>query len=490
MKKIYLFALICLMASMGYAQHQVSGSVLDAETGEPMSGASIVEKGTSNGSLVAIDGKYQISLKSGRATLIVKYIGYSTQEIQLAGETKLDIKLKVSAIQLEDNVMTALSVKRQAKALGYTVQRLNSKAINEIKGGNFVDNLAGKVAGVTVSQGATGIGSTSKITIRGEASFTNNNPLFVVDGTPINNNSVVNFTNDAAAGFQEVDFGNGAMEINPDDIASVSILKGPGAAALYGTRASNGVIIITTKDGANQKGIGVRFNSSTFAEQAFQLPHFQNKFGQGNSGQFEFVDGLGGGINDNITYSWGPALDQGLEIAQYDSPVTLPDGSVVRGGDVAVHGGAPISPSAFDSHPDNLKNFYQTGLSTINNISLSSGFDRGNFRLSYTDFRSKSIIPGVNLDRQTVAGRFGFQPIDRLKVSSSINYIHSSSDNRPSGGYGSENINYSLVAWGPRSLNTETLRDYWQPGLENVQQYSFNYTFFDNPFFILKENRN
>ncbi|MEM7039291.1 MAG: TonB-dependent receptor plug domain-containing protein, partial [Bacteroidota bacterium] len=424
------------------------------------------------------------------ATLLISAAGYDSEEIEVNGRSTIDVALEETNIELDDVVMTALSLKRESKSLGYTVQSLDPKEVSEIKSANFIDNLAGKVAGVTVSQGATGIGSTSKITIRGEASFTNNNPLFVVDGTPINNNSVVNFTNDAAAGFQEVDFGNGAMEVNPDDIESVTVLKGPGAAALYGTRASNGVILITTKDGSKSEGIGVSFNSTTFAESAFQLPRFQNSYGQGNSGQFEFVDGLGGGTNDNITYSWGPRLDQGTMIAQFNSPVTLADGSTVRGGDVAVHGGEPITATPFISHPDNLKNFYQTGLTTINNVSLSSGFDKGNFRLSYTDVRGKSIIPGVNLDRQTLAGRFTFKPTTRLQVSSTVNYVHSGSDNRPSGGYGSENINYSLVAWGPRSLDIAALQDYWQPGLENVQQYSFNYTFFDNPYFILKENRN
>ena len=240
---------------MSYAQTQVSGTVQDAETGEMMPGTSIAEKGTTNGVIVGENGTFSLTVASEGATLIVKYIGYYPQEIALNGQSELDIRMSISSIRLDENVMTALSVKRQSKALGYTVQRLDSKEISELKGGNFIDNLAGNIAGVTISQGATGVGSTSKITIRGEASFTNNNPLFVVDGTPINNNSVVNFTNDAAAGFQEVDFGNGAMEVNPDDIASLTVLKGPGAAALYGTRASNGVIIITTKDGSKSNGL-------------------------------------------------------------------------------------------------------------------------------------------------------------------------------------------------------------------------------------------
>jgi len=305
-----------------------------------------------------------------------------------------------------------------------------------------------------------------------------------VDGTPINNSTVFNSTNEAAAGFQEVDFGNGAMDINPNDIESVSVLKGPSAAALYGTRASNGVILINTKKGKAQNGLGVSFNTTATIESAFQLPEFQNSFGQGNSGQFEFVDGLGGGVNDNITFSYGPALDAGLNIPQFDSPVTLPNGNIVRGGDIAVHGGAPITATPFVSNPDNVKNFYETGRTLINNLAFSGGSELGSYRLSLTDLSSESIIPGVNFDRKTAAANIIFTPTERLKVGTSFNYINSSSDNRPSNGYGSENIGYSLVAWLGRQSNLESLRDFWQPGLEGVQQYSFNYTFFDNPYFI------
>jgi hypothetical protein len=179
-----------------------------------------------------------------------------------------------------------------------------------------------------------------------------------------------------------------------------------------------------------------------------------------------------------------------LLIPQYDSPITLPDGRVVRGGDTSLYSGLPITATPFVSNPDNVKDFYNTGYTAINNIAVSNGFEKGDYRISLTDLRSESIIPGVNLDRQTVAAKFNLRPNDKLKVNASINYVNSTSDNRPSNGYGSENVNYSLVAWGPRSLNIENLRNYWQPGLEGVQQYSFNYTFFDNPFFILKENRN
>jgi TonB-linked SusC/RagA family outer membrane protein len=249
-------------------------------------------------------------------------------------------------------------------------------------------------------------------------------------------------------------------------------------------------VIIETKKGGATEGLGISYNTSFFVENAFRLPDFQNEFGQGNSGQFAFVDGLGGGINDNITYSWGPRLDQGLLIPQFDSPVTLPDGRVVRGGDTSLYNGIPITPTPFVSHPDNLKDFYRTGTTLINNIAVSSLNEKGGYRLSFTDLRSESIIPGVNLDRQTVSTRLHFAPNEQLQLGASVAYINTRSDNRPSNGYGSENVNYSLVAWGPRSLNINNLRDYWQPGLEGTQQFSYNYTFFDNPYFILYENRN
>lgn len=467
---------------------EISGTVTDLAT-SPIPGVTLSIKGTNKGTVTDSQGFFRLAVDSG-AVLVIRSIGFDTKEIRIASSKNLQIQLLENTNELAEVVVTALGLERKTKELGYPVQSIKGELVNDVKAANFLDNLSGKLAGVTVSQGATGVGSSSKITIRGESSFTNNNPLFVVDGIPINNNSIVNFTNDAAAGFQEIDFGNGAMEVNPDDVASVSVLKGPGAAALYGSRASNGVIIITTKDGSQSKGIGVSFSSSLFIEQAFQLPEFQNEYGQGNSGEFEFVDGLGGGINDNISYSWGKRLDVGNTASQFDSPVVLPDGTVVRGGDVAVHGGLAIAETPLVAYPDNLKDFYRTGITTINNIAIANAYEKGAFRLSFTDLNSESIIPGVNLDRKTLSARLSFKPTNALSISSSISYVNSQSDNRPSNGYGSENVNYSLVAWGPRSLNINALKDYWQPGLEGIQQYSFNYTFFDNPYFILKENRN
>ncbi len=480
---------ILLATSFSFSQIKITGTITDKITGNGIPAVAI-SSSTTNGTTSDINGSYALEISNKNQFLTFSYLGYKTQRVKIGNQTIINIKLEELETNLEEVVVTALGLNRKTKELGYVVQEIKAKDVTEVKTVNFLDNLAGKLAGVTVSQGATGVGSSSKITIRGEASFSNNNPLFVVDGTPINNNSVFNFTNEAAAGFQEVDFGNGAMEVNADDIASVTVLKGPSAAALYGTRASNGVIVIKTKDGSKKKGLGISINSSVTFDSAFRLPDFQNEYGQGQGGVFEYVDGLGGGISDNITYSWGPRLDAGNFIPQFDSPVTLADGTVVRGGDTSLYSGNAITPTLFQSNPDNLKDFYQTGVTTINNISINDSFDRGSYRLSLTDLDSESIIPGVNLDRKTAALKLNFNPTEKTRITSSVNYVNSSSDNRPSSGYGSENVNYSLVAWGPRSLNIDNLRDYWQPGLEGVQQYSFNYTFFDNPFFILQENTN
>jgi len=490
--KQLLLTIIFPLLSLNWclAQLEVSGTVRSAANGNPLAGAHVLEQGGTQATYTDNKGFFRLELTEAEAYLRIEYLGYEPKVVAVKAGQDIDIALVASNTTLDEVVVTALGLKRSSKKLGYAVQQLESQSLTEVKSSNMVQSLAGKLAGVTVSQGATGIGSTSKIVIRGEGSFTNNNPLFVVDGTPINNNSVFNFTNEAAAGFQEVDFGNGGMDVSLDDIASVSVLKGPSAAALYGTRASNGVILITTKSGENTEGLGVSFNTGFSVERPFALPDFQNEYGQGNSGAFEFVDGLGGGVNDNITYSWGPRLDEGLLIPQFDSPVQLPDGTNVRGGDVAVHGGAPITPTPFVSYPDNLSDFYRFGTTLSNHLAFGANYDKGHYRLSMTDFRNNSIIPGSNLDRNNLSARLQFRPTQRLTINSSVNYVYTRSDNRPANGYGSENVNYSLVAWGPRSLDIAALKDYWQPGLEGVQQYSFNYTFFDNPYFILQENRN
>ncbi|NJB83085.1 SusC/RagA family TonB-linked outer membrane protein [Wenyingzhuangia aestuarii] len=486
MKLLFTSVLFILSLSL-FAQKTITGTIFNKKDKSTIAFVTINDT-EGNQAISNENGVFTIT--TNQNTLTFSSIGFIDETLSVKNKTTLTVFLTENTTELNEIVITALGVKQEKKELGYSVQTLRPKDIAQVKTVNFLDNLSGKIAGVQVTRGATGVGSSSKITIRGESSFSNNNPLFIVDGTPINNNTIFNTTNEAAAGFQEVDFGNGAMEVNADDIASVTVLKGPSAAALYGTRAANGVIVITTKNGEKSNGLGIEINSSSFIDTAFKLPKFQNQYGQGQSGVFEFKDGLGAGISDNITYSWGPKLDTNILIPQFDSPVTLPDGTIVRGGDTSLYNNLPITATPFTSNPNNLKDFYKTGFTTINNIAISNGFDKGNYRLSLTDLNSESIIPGVNLKRKTAFAKINVKPSLNTVVNVSASYTQSESDNRPSNGYGSENVNYSLVAWGPRSLNINSLKNYWQPGLEDRQQFSYNYTFFDNPYFILQENRN
>lgn len=492
MKTLLFIGVSVALSFSVHAQDTFSGIVQDKNTLEIIFGAVVTDLDTKTKYRTDAKGLFSIVSDKDSINLRIEAVGYESKALRIGASENapLTIFLKATFQEVGNVVVTALSQERSTTDLGYSMQTLSGELVSEVKSVNVLDNLEGQVAGVQVTQGATGVGSTSTISIRGEASFTNNNPLFVIDGIIINNNSIVNPTTDAASGFQSVDFGNGAMDVNSDDIESVSVLKGPSAAALYGTRASNGVVVITTKKGKRTDGFGITFNSTTFIDEAFVLPKFQNAYGQGNNGQFEFLDGLGGGVNDGISYSWGPELNAGVFTPQFDSPVLLPDGTYVRGGDVAVHGGAAITPTEMVAYENNLKDFYQTGYTSIQNVAISNGFKKGDVRLSLTDTRSKGIIPGVNLNRMNVIGNVNLRPTDKLTISSVVQFAQSSSNNRPSSGYGSENLNYSLVAWGPRSLNIAAMEDYWQPGLEGLQQYSFNYLYFDNPYFTLFENRN
>ena len=309
----YIFLIVSFSTVSAQQTRTITGTIYDSKTQQGIVGASVTTN--VNGKIMGVvsdeKGAFDIQIGENTTKISVSSVGYKTQDIALDKQSNLTVYLE-SGVDLSEVVVTALGLERQSKSLGYAVQQIDGMELNKVKSANFLDNLAGKVAGLTITSGSTGVGSSTKINIRGESSFTNSNPLFVVDGIPINNNTVVNTTNDDANGFMEVDFGNGAMEVNQDDIESVTVLKGASAAALYGARASNGAIIIKTKTGAKSKGLGISFNTTSFMETPFQLPQFQNTYGLGNSGKYAYKDGLGAGINDNITYSYGPRLDAGL----------------------------------------------------------------------------------------------------------------------------------------------------------------------------------
>lgn len=496
MKKTLVAFLLAFSASIfGFSQSTFSGKVVD-ENNVPLPGASVVIKGSSTGVATDFDGNFQIELPQGGEILVVSYIGYLSLDFDTTGESNPTIILQPDSQRLDEVVVTALGIKREAKKLAYSVQKVSGEELAEAKETNVVNSLAGKMAGVQVTGGNSGVGSSSQIIIRGESSLNPspnaNSPLFVVDGIPINNN----VSSVGSEGNMEVDFGNGAMDINPDDVETMTVLKGPSATALYGSRGGNGVVLITTKSGKRSRGIGVSYTNNTTYETILTLPQYQNRYGQGSNGQFAFGDGgqnrsITGGINDHVDESWGPALD-GQLIAQHDSPTT----SGFRAGDVNLRPrnsdgtfADEITPTPFVAHPDNIRDFFRTGFTLSNNIALTGGNEDGNFRVSFTDLQSESIVPNSNFKRRSYSVSGSYNLTDWLKVTGSMNYINSKSRNRPNNSYGTENIMY-LWIWFGRHIDINSLRDYWQPGLEGVQQYNYNYNYHDNPYYTVFENTN
>ncbi|PIB35957.1 SusC/RagA family protein [Reichenbachiella sp. 5M10] len=479
-----VFVFVLMGGTAAWAQDQrIQGQVLDA-TGSSVIGATVLVKGEASiGSITDISGKYTLNVPAGAETLVVTSIGYATQEVTIGGRSVIDVTLVEDVQELNEVVVTALGVERETKALGYSVQEVQGDDMTEARETNMVSGLSGKVAGVQVTNSGSGVGGSARVTIRGESSLNinANQPLFVVDGVPISNQ----VQGASGSGNLEVDYGNAAGEINPDDIATVSVLKGPAAAALYGSRAANGAILITTKSGKSTKGIGITINSNTTFENPLRLPEWQNQYGQGNNGQFAFVDGSGSGTADGVDESWGPSMD-GQLIPQFDSPRDV-DG--YRGGDLNAPDGSSIIPTAWDKSPDNINDFFQTGVTLTNSISISSSSDKGNVRLSYTNLDQKGMIPNTDLKRNTLALNTGVNLTDKLKVNASINYINTESGNRPAISYGTESLMY-LWIWYGRQVNTKNLSNYWMPGLEGTRQFNYNYNYHDNPYFTTYENTN
>ena len=483
MKKTQFTLLIALLSLIvGHSQTVLSGKVLD-ESNIPLPGASVVIKGGSTGVATDFDGNFQIEVSNENEVLVVSYIGYIPQEISAKVKEEITVILQPDSQQLDEVVVTALGIKREKKSLGYASQELNADEVASAKEPNLLNGISGKVAGLQITNSPSGLGGSARVSIRGDASLNinGNSPLFIIDGTPISNEIV----GSSGSGTQDVDYGNGAAEINPENIESINVLKGPAAAALYGARAANGAIIITTKKGKTVDGrLGISVNSSVTVENILMLPDWQNEYGQGNNMQFSFVDGSGSGIADGVDESWGPRLDTGLLIPQFDSP--REDGT--RGGDYLVSD-SPITATPWVSNPDNTKDFFDTGYTKTNSISISKSGDLGNIRFSFQNLDQEGTVPNTDLERNTLNFSAGLNLTDKVKINANLNYIKTDSGNRPSLSYGTESIMY-LFIWYGRQLNTNNLRDYWMRGQEGLQQFNYNYNYHDNPFFNVYENTN
>ncbi|NDV42420.1 SusC/RagA family TonB-linked outer membrane protein [Flagellimonas sediminis] len=481
-KSILAFLLAFTVSMIGYSQITFSGKVVD-ENSMPLPGASVVVKGSTTGVATDFDGNFEIQLPSANETLLVTYIGYLAKEFSTAGQSTGTIILQPDSQQLDEVVVTALGIKREKKSLGYASQELDSEEVTAAREPNLLNGISGKVAGLQITNSPSGLGGSARVSIRGDASLNinGNSPLFVVDGTPISNEIV----GSSGSGTQDVDYGNGAAEINPQDIESINVLKGPAAAALYGARAANGAIIITTKKGKSESGkLGITINTGVTVESILLLPDWQNEYGQGNNQQFAFVDGSGSGIADGVDESWGPRLDTGLLIPQFDSP--REDGT--RGGDYLVSD-SPIIPTPWVSQPNNTKDFFETGFTKTNSIAISKSGDMGNVRFSYQNLDQEGVVPNTDLKRNSFNLNTALNLTDKVTLNANINYIKTDSGNRPSLSYGTESIMY-LFIWYGRQINTNNLRDYWMPGMEGLQQFNYNYNYHDNPFFNVYENTN
>lgn len=478
--------LLCLAFQSKAQTLTVSGKIIDAVSSKAIEGATI-----DNGSqkvLSAANGSYTIKAEKG-AKITVTYVGYQTYTVSVNGAS-LDIKLVASTDNLEDVVVTALGVKKEKKKLGYASQELKGDNLTVARESNIASQLAGKVAGVTVVGGNSGIGGSARVTIRGERSvdLNKNQPLYVIDGVPISN-SIVGAN---GRGNMEVDFGNGAGFVNPDDIESINVLKGPAASALYGSRAANGVIVIKTKSGKNSKGLGIELNTNITFETALKLPEFQNKYGQGNGngGPFEFKNGAGGGITDGVDEGWGPAFT-GQSYPQFNSPRTLNGQRIpFLGGDLNAPVGSIITPTPWLPDIDGVANFFETGRTVTNNVAIVGGNTEGDFRLSYTNLDQTGIVPNTDLKRNTVSFSGGYNLTDKFTARAFVSYIKSNSGNRPSISYGTENIMYLFTSWFPRSVKIDDMKRMWQPGLDGLKQFGWNYNYHDNPYLTVYENTN
>lgn len=464
---IWLTCLL-LFASMGVANAQtkvISGTVTGADDGMAIPGVTVMITGTTIGITTDLDGNFTLSVPVDAKSVSFSFIGMVKQEIEIGNRTIFNVQLEIAATALQEVVVTALGISREKKALGYSVQDVKGEDITKAKETNIINSLQGRISGAQITNTSGAAGASTRIVIRGVSSLGGNNqPLFVIDGIPISNSSF------GSTGTGGTDRGSGAADINPDDVETITILKGANASALYGSRASNGVVVITTKKGTTDGRMQVSFSNTTTFENPLKLPDFQNKYGQGNAGVFSYVDGAGGGTNDGSDESWGPQLDIGLMIPQFDSPQNE-DGS--------------YQATPWISRPNNVSGLFETGVTHSTNISLSAGTKASNFRLSFTNLDQKGMIPNTNFKKKTLSFNASASPNDRVTFSASGNYINSSSKNQPGYGYNAQNI-MQQVTWTGRNVNYEALKDKQRNEDGSIFNWSHNYH--NNPYMTLYEN--
>ncbi|MFO7977475.1 MAG: SusC/RagA family TonB-linked outer membrane protein [Bacteroidales bacterium] len=499
---LVIFGLLLFIGTSLYGQAiRITGTVTSAD-GTTIPGASVMVEGTTLGTVTDINGDYDIQAAPD-ATLVFSFIGYSSQRVPVDGRETINVSLEEETVQIEGVVVTALGISRERRALSYSVQGVSGDELTEgANETNMVNSLAGRVAGVQVTNSSGGIGSSARITLRGNSSFGNNQPLFVVDGTPVSNFAT------AVSQYGGADYGNAMMDIDPANIADISVLKGGMAAALYGQNASNGVILITTKDGSGKGApFGVNISSTVTFDNPYIFPDYQNEYGQGFNGSeyiyknflannelseaeysyqqfafdygFHYADGNWGGVNDGMDESWGPRLDIGLSLPQFNSPYTY-DAS-----------GTPIFESTpWVSSPNNVENFFQTGMSYDNSFEVYGSGESTTARLGISSMNVSGAIPNTDLSRYSVAFSGDVDFTDRFTAEATVNYVKNTSDNLPAGGYDGTNIMQSIGGWFGRQVNMEDLEANWDKRDAYGRYYNWNHSYHNNPYFTMNRMLN
>jgi TonB-linked SusC/RagA family outer membrane protein len=438
MKKIYSLCfsmlMVALFATAAYAQTTVSGTVRDSKGG-PIPAVSILIKGSTQGTSTNADGRFTITAAPGNV-LVFRYVGYGTKEVTVGTASTINVVLTEENNSLSEVVVTALGIRREKKSLGYAVQEVKGETLVQAREPNLVNTLSGKVAGLQVTRSSNGPGGSSKITLRGNNSLTGDNqPLIVIDGIPVNN-----FTGAANNDYYNpsIDYGNGLSDINPEDIESVSVLKGPSAAALYGSRAGNGVILITTKSGRAQKGLGITVSSTFGIEGIFMRPKMQNDFGQGDENTFDPTSGT----------SWGPKVT-GQTVTNWRGDQE----------NLSIH--------------DNLANYVDQGFSSNQSVSLQQQYKSTSIYTSFNRLDDRSLIPGAKLNRTNLLARAisKFGADDRWVLDTKIQYSNSNAHNRPANGANLNNV-FSTMYMFPRSLDIQQLNPSVDPATGKMIWYN------------------
>ena len=479
---LLLFFTIPLSTHLLAQSPTIRGTVRDDQN-QPLPGVNVVVKGTTNGTLTNADGTFTFSPAriTNRDVLVFSFIGYTTQEVPFTGQTMLNLQLRADNQVLNEVVVTALGIKREEKSLGFAAQTVNENAVKDAKSNNWVNTLSGKVAGLNIQGTGAGPMGSSRITLRGESSLNldNNQALIVVDGIPISNRITGTGYNSHLSADSPVDYGSNVSDLNPDDIETVTVLKGPGATALYGSRAAGGALIITTKSGARKdKGIGITINSNFNIDQVNRWPDYQYAYGEGRTSAYfsygDSPDGANTGTTVAAGRAWGPKFN-GQSYYQYNP--NAPNGK-------------PTESTPWVAHRDYISGFFQTGTTHSNNISLEGGGENGSARLSLTYLKNKWILPNTGFQRLNAALSVNQKLTSRLRLTGRANYSNKRSDNLPLAGYNNQSLMYFLILGTTPNIRPEWFKPYWQPGLENVQQRNpFNPTP-DNLYLDLYEMMN